>query len=474
MKTMTSPNRRRFMQATATTLAAGYWTGTAPKTIAQPSALNGLSAACIGVGGKGKVDSEQLAGQGVSIVGLCDVDQELLNKKASVLSSAAKFDDFRECLDQLGDKIDLVTVSTPDHTHAVAATDAMRRGKHVYCQKPLTWSIREARVLRELAADKGVVTQMGNQGTAEDGFRESIDVIRSGAIGDVTEVHAWTNRPVWPQGDLPPADAAAVPKTLNWDNWIGPAPMRPFVPERYHTFAWRGWFDFGTGALGDMACHTVNMPAMALKLFDPMSVTCLSKTGESKDGQAFPERSTVRIEFPQRERFGPCDFYWYDGGDLPGKAITDQLPDWFQPRIAKHLANPSDRGSRSSGVVLIGTKGVLFSPDDYGAKYILLPSDQYVDYMPPQPVLPRIPVQQGRDANHMWEFVQTIQGEYAPGTLSNFDYAGRVTETVLLGVLALRSQPGTRILWDSQTLTSPSHPAMNEFVHRDYRPGWSI
>ena len=281
-------------------------------------------------------------------------------------------------LDSLGDKVDIVTVSTPDHNHAAAAIKAMRMKKHVYCQKPLTWSIVEARKMREVAEEYGVVTQMGNQGTSEDGLREAVEVIRSGAIGDVTEVHIWSNRPVWPQGLGRPAGEDPITEGLNWDAWIGPAPMRPFKKGVYHGFNWRGWVDFGTGALGDMACHTTNMPVMALKLWDPIAVSAVRNPGLF-EGETFPGSSSLMFEFPEREGLKPCKFYWYDGGNLPDDSIISKLPESFQKRVAAQR----DGGGKTSGAVVVGSKGLLFSPDDYGAKYYLLPEEQYKDFSKP-------------------------------------------------------------------------------------------
>lgn len=462
--------RRKFIGQTAALGAGvGYFAGTSPNLLGQDSALQGLSAACIGVGGKGGSDTSHISEQGVSIVGLCDVDGGTLDKKSREFPDAKKFNDFREMLDQLGDKVDIVTVSTPDHTHAAAAVRAMRMKKHVYCQKPLTWSIREARMMRETAKEMGVVTQMGNQGTSEDGLREAVEVIRSGAIGDVSEVHIWSNRPVWPQGKGRPAGEDPIPENLNWDAWIGPAPMRPFKSGVYHSFNWRGWVDFGTGALGDMACHTTNMPVMALKLFDATAVTAVKNPGLF-EGETYPASSALMFEFPARDEFPACKFYWYDGGELPNEDLVSQLPASFQKRIQQQR----EGGRKTSGAVIVGSKGLVFSPDDYGAKYYLLPEDDFAGYKPPAQTLPRIPFKGGGDQRQKWEFVSTVKGDYEPGTMSNFGYAGRLTETILVGNLALRAGEGTRIEWNAEKLMSPNVPSVNEFVQRTYREGWEI
>ncbi|HUG67333.1 MAG TPA: Gfo/Idh/MocA family oxidoreductase [Pirellulaceae bacterium] len=460
--------RRRFIGQSAA-LGAGFWIGSQTAAKAQVSALQSLSAACVGVGGKGGSDTSHIGEQGVSIVGLCDVDGGTLTKKGREFPDAKQFTDYREMLDKLGDKVDIVTVSTPDHNHAAAAIKAMRMKKHVYCQKPLTWSIQEARMMREVAQETGVVTQMGNQGTSEDGLREAVEVIRSGAIGDVSAVHIWSNRPVWPQGVGRPAGEDPIPEGLNWDAWIGPAPMRPFKDGVYHSFNWRGWVDFGTGALGDMACHTTNMPVMALELWDPIAVTAVKNPGLF-EGETFPGSSSLVFEFPKRGNLPPCNFYWYDGGNLPDNELISQLPASFQKRIQEQR----EGGRKTSGAVLVGSKGILFSPDDYGAQYFLLPEDNFKDFKKPEQTLPRIPYNAVNDQRQKWEFVSTIKGEYEPGTMSNFGYAGRLTETILVGNLAMRAGEGQRIEWDAKSLKSTNLPAVNEFVHREYREGWSI
>lgn len=462
------PNRRQFMGQSAA-VGAGFWLGTQAVAKSQDSPLQSLAAACIGVGGKGGSDTSHIAEQGVAIVGLCDVDKGTLTKKGREFPDAVQETDFRELLDKLGDKIDIVTVSTPDHTHAVAAIKAMRMKKHVYCQKPLTWSIREARLMREVAEETGVVTQMGNQGTSEDGLREAVEVIRSGAIGDVSEVHIWSNRPIWPQGQGRPAGSDPVPEGLNWDAWIGPAPMRPYKQGAYHAFNWRGWVDFGTGALGDMACHTTNLSVMALELWDPVAVTAIANPGIF-EGETYPASSTIKFEFPKRGNLPPCTFYWYDGGNLPSDEIIKQLPESFQKRVQAQR----EGGNKTSGAVLVGSKGMLFSPDDYGARYQLLPESQYKDFKVPERSLPRIPFRAGNDQRQKWEFVASIKGEYEPGTMANFGYAGRLTETILVGNLALRAGEGQRIEWDAKSLTSTNMPKINEFVHREYRKGWEL
>ncbi|MCA9152782.1 MAG: Gfo/Idh/MocA family oxidoreductase, partial [Planctomycetales bacterium] len=432
------------------------------------SPLQSLTAGCVGVGGKGDSDTSHIAEMGVKIAALCDVDRQTLTKKGREFKDAEQFQDFREMFDKMGDKIDIVTVSTPDHTHTAAAARAMKLKKHVYCQKPLTWSIREARMLRELAAETGVVTQMGNQGSSENGLREAVEVIRAGAIGDVSEVHVWTNRPVWPQGTGRPPGEDPVPEHLNWDCWIGPAPMRPYKDGIYHSFKWRGWLDFGTGALGDMACHTTNLPVRALELWDPVAVTSLANSG-LVENETYPSNSTLKFEFPERNGLRACEFFWYDGGNLPNDQLMDQMPASFKAQLAKQKAG----GAKTSGCLVVGSKGMLFSPDDYGAQYYLLPKESFADYKKPEQSIPRIPFKAGGDQRQKWEFVATIKGD-CEQTYSNFGFAGRLTETILVGNLALRAPVGHRIEWDAKNLTSPNTPEVNQFVQREYRSGWEV
>lgn len=469
---MTNRKSRRQFVGQSAALGAGVWLGTNLQKKTYASALQAPSAACIGVGGKGSSDTSHIAEQGVKIAGLCDVDKLKLGQKGVEFADAEQFQDYREMIDKLGDKIDIVTVSTPDHNHACAAMMAMKQKKHVYCQKPLTWSMSEARLLRETAEKMGVITQMGNQGTSENGLREAVEVIQAGTIGEVREVHVWTNRPIWPQGAGRPEGSDPVPEELNWDAWIGPAPMRPYKSNVYHSFNWRGWVDFGTGALGDMACHTTNMPVKALKLWDPVAVTAVENSG-IVDGEQYPAKSTLKFEFPEREGLAATNFYWYDGGSLPPDEILEQLPERFQQRVADQRAGKLRRGT--SGAVIVGSEGTIFSPDDYGAQYDLIRGGKVVkDFDKPEPSLPRIPFEGGTDERQKWEFVKTVTGEYEHGTMSNFGYAGRLTETMLVGIIALRGDVGKRYEWDAQSLKCTNVPEINQYAAREYREGWSL
>jgi predicted dehydrogenase len=355
--------------------------------------------------------------------------------------------------EEMGDKIDAVTVSTPDHHHAVASIMAMKMGKHCFCQKPLTWSVEEARMMRTLAVEKRLATQMGNQGTAANGFRQGVEVIRSGAIGPVKEIHVWTNRPIWPQGISRPTSTPGIPNELRWFEFLGPAHDRPYHPD-YQPFNWRGWLDFGTGALGDMACHTINVAAMALELFDPEKIEVVDTSG-IVDNASYPVWSIIRTSFGRRGDRPPLTMTWYDGGK--------ELPE--SKRAFNAMLAPHDFKVPESGLLLVGESGMFLSENDDGAEHTLLPREQFKDYKKPEPTLPRSP-------GHFKEFVEAIQSNEPVRAMSNFDYAGRLTETVLLGVVALRA--GKTIEWDAEGLRARNCPEADQYIRRDYRKGYSI
>src|SRR5262245_22886356 len=305
--------RRDFLKQ-STAAGVGFWVAAGLTPSVSRSANEQLSFACIGVGGKGSSDTDQ-AGNFGNVVALCDIDDNTLNGKAKRFPKAKLYHDFRKLFDEMGKSIDAVTVSTPDHTHAHSSIMAMRMGKHVYCEKPLTHSVWEARQLRELAAKHKVATQMGNQGTSSGGLRTAVEIIRSGAIGEVREIHLWTNRPIWPQGqaalDARMKGNATVPNTLSWDLWLGPCSDRAYNSS-YLPFSWRGWWDFGTGALGDMGCHTMNLPFMALRLGAPSAISA-DVEGNKVDRDACPVGCTVTYEFPSRgEGMPACRLFWYE------------------------------------------------------------------------------------------------------------------------------------------------------------------
>lgn len=456
-------NRRRFLQETALA-GAGFWVaGGLSRADESKSPNEKLNIACIGVGGKGSGDTDQ-AGHVGNVVALCDADDDPLNSKAKNFPKAKKYNDFRKMLEEMGSQIDAVTVSTPDHTHAPAAAMALRMGKHVYCQKPLTHTVKEARVLRELAAQKKLATQMGNQGTAENGLRRAVEIIRAGIIGPVREVHVWTNRPIWPQAPgvtERPKDTPPVPQHVHWDVFLGPAPYRPYNPA-YHPFKWRGWWDFGTGALGDMGCHTANMAFMALKLGYPTSVQ--AENGPINP-ETYPGWATVTLQFPARGDMPPVKLVWYEGqreSQVDGKKERRKnLP----PKDLFHGENPPGSGS-----LLVGDEGILYSPDDYGASYKLLGKKSNRQESDIPKTLPR----NGRgDQGMKEEWVRAIKEGKPEIALSNFNYAGMLTEAILLGNVAMRAG-GNKLEWDGPGMRFLNAPEANAFLHYEYRKGWSL
>ncbi len=305
--------------------------------------------------------------------------------------------------------------------------------------------------MRSLAAEKKLCTQMGNQGTAENGFREGVELIRSGVLGQIKEIQVWTNRPIWPQGMGYPKDTPGIPNKVRWSEFLGAAHDRPYHPS-YQPFNWRGWLDFGTGALGDMACHTINIAAMALELFDPETIEVLDTSG-IVDNASYPVWSIIQTKFGPRNGRGPVTLTWYDGGSkLPENKRT------YKDKLYGERAS-------NSGLLLVGEKGSFFTRNDYGAEHTLLPRDQFKDYKKPESKLPRSP-------GHFTEWVEAIKTGDPRKALSNFDYAAQLTETVLLGVVALKA--GKKIEWDAAGMRAKNCSYADEFIRRDYRKGYSI
>jgi predicted dehydrogenase len=391
---------------------------------------------------------ENVVAQGGKIVALCDVDDVNAAGTYQKFPDVPKYRDFRKMLEKQKDDIDAVIVATPDHFHAVAAMAAMRLGKHVYVQKPLTHSVYEARRLTEAAREYKVMTQMGNQGHSGEGCRLVCEWIWDGAIGDVREVHAWTDRPIWPQGIERPQDTPPTPDTLDWDVWLGPAPQRPYHPS-YLPFNWRGWWDFGTGALGDMACHILDPVVWALKLGYPKKVWAESTPVNSETA---PLVSQVHYEFPARSGMPEVKMTWNDGRMLPVR------PECLEP----------DRrmGVDGNGVLFIGDKGVLMC-GAYGESPQLIPVAAMQAYKRPAKTIERIPEGQGQ---HEGDWLRACKD--GKPACSNFDVAGYLTEIILLGNLAIRT--GKQLDWDGPTMTVTNVPEANQYVKREYRSGWSL
>jgi predicted dehydrogenase len=410
-----------------------------------------LNVAGIGFGGKGASDIAPVS-KTENIIALCDVDwSQPVEKVFNTYPGAKRYKDYRVMLDTQKE-IDAVIIATSDHTHAVISMEAMKRGKHVYCEKPLTHTIYEARELTKAARVHKVATQMGNSGQAGDGPRRLQEMILDGAIGPVREVHAWADRPnrgyfasYWPQGVNRPDDTPAVPGTLDWDLFIGPAPMRPYNPA-YHPFRWRGWWDFGNGALGDMGCHIFDPIFRALKLKYPISVQAVSTIINQ---ETYPLASIVRYEFPAREGMPPVTLIWYDGG--------------LRPHRVSELEDGQQMGNRDRGTIFVGDKGKIF--DD-----LILPRSLRDSYKPPAPYIKSSP-------GHFEEWILACKGGEPAG--SNFDWAGPLTEAVLLGNIALRRElrekfNGQVLKFDPVKLSFPDLPEADKFLHYEYRKGWTL
>jgi predicted dehydrogenase len=453
-------NRRNFLKLTGAA-GAGYWlTASAlSATRAGDSPSEKVRFAGVGVGGKGSSDIDN-AGDVGTVVALCDIDEKQLDGKAGRFRDAKKYIDYRKMFDEMGKDIDAVTVSTPDHTHAPASIMAMKLGKHVYCQKPMTHTVHEARQMRLIAADKKVCTQMGNQGTAENGLRRAVEIVQAGVLGKVTEVHVWTNRPIWPQAPkvmARPEGKFDIPKHVHWNEFLGAAPERPYAPG-YHPFAWRGWWEFGTGALGDMACHTANMAFMALKLGSP--TTAVAEAGDVNP-ETYPSYAHVVLEFPARGEMPAVTWNWYEG-KKDGKKMLP--PEDLLAKVLKKNQKLADSGS-----MLVGDKGILFSPDDYGARYFLFGEGLDEKAKEVNETLPR---NGGGDLGMKKEWVKAIRENKPEIAVSNFAYSGMLTEAVLLGNVAIRA--GSKIDFDGEKCAVTNNAKANEFLTKEYRKGFGI
>jgi len=495
----------------------GFGSTPSLKMMGYKSPNEKLNIASIGAGGKAASDIGGCAPT-ENIVALCDVDDKQAANTYKRFEKAPKYKDFRKMLDKEGKTIDAVIVTVPDFMHAICAMNAMERGKHVYVQKPLTRTIWEARMLTEAAAKYKVATQMGNQGYSNEGTRQAAEMIWGGEIGDVKTVHAWTDRPIWPQGltEIPPA--SPVPDTLDWDLWLGAAEPRPYVrggegyPNNfggyfYQPFNWRGFFDFGCGALGDMACHILGAPNMALRLGAPTSVECIKKEGASNF--MFPKSSTIKFEFPARGSMPPVTLFWYDGmkenpkiegvpegeliGDIPnprigggrgaGRGAQGQgaaaappppppAPNGFVGPVfhyeefdammkAARESGQAPRMPSPDGSVFIGDKGII-TTGTYGENTRLLPVEKMKDYRFPSPLLTRSP-------GHYRDWIRACKG--GEPACSNFSIAGPFTEWIVMAVISLRVEG--KLEWDPVKLRFTNNNEANKYVKPLYRKGWA-
>lgn len=467
--------RRKFIRNTSIA-AAGFFI--VPRHVLGKGYIapsDKLNIAGIGAGGKGASDLKEFAkSPRVNIVSLCDVDDRQAAGSIKEFPKAKYYKDFREMLQKENKNIDAVSISTPDHTHAVATLAAMQLGKHVYTQKPLTHDIYEARILTQAAQKYKVITQMGNQGGSGDGVRRSKEMIDAGLIGDVTAVKCWTNRPVWPQGIPTPTGNFEVPKELNWDLWLGPAKYIDYNPA-YLPFNWRGWWAFGTGALGDMACHIMDPVFRILPIDYPTEVECSVANNwkamwqEAAYTESCPPSTIIHLGYPRKDGKGKIKVTWMDGGLLPERP-EELLPD-------------EEMGNWDGGAIFEGTKGKLMV-DCYGAKPRLLPTKLMKDTKMPPETIARVP------EGHYVQWVNACIDGYGKGkTSSPFEFAGPFTESILMGNIAIRSwmmqNPKLKgwgdkylgrkkLLWDAKNMKITNFDEANEFVRYPYRKGWEL
>ncbi|HZA35085.1 MAG TPA: Gfo/Idh/MocA family oxidoreductase [Vicinamibacterales bacterium] len=448
-------SRRQFAATTA--LGALSAAIVPSRVLGAQAPSNRLNIAGIGIGGMGASNLKACAAAGENIVALCDVDRDYAAKTIALYPKAAVYTDYREMLEK-EKGIDAVVIATPDHTHATITLAALQAGKHVYCQKPLTHTVSEARMITEAARRHKVQTQMGNQGHSMESMRLLKEWLDDGAIGNVTEVHAWTDRPVGgdPWSDFAvqarPSDTPPVPKTLDWDKWLGPVPFRPYHPA-YHPLKWRAWLDFGTGPLGDMGCHILDPAFWALELGPPQSVEATSTHYDpAVASETYPRASIVRYAFPARGIRPPVKLTWYDGRLLP------PLPPELEP----------GRPLPGSGALLIGDKGTILH-GSHGADGVrLIPETRMQKYKRPPKTLRRV------TGGHESDWIRACkEGPKGVPPCSTFEYGGALTEMVLLGVLAIRMKD-QRLEWDSQSLRFTNNESANELLRIQYREGWTL
>ena len=445
-----SISRRRFLSRSA--LGAFAFHVVPSSVFGADAPSNKLNIAGIGVGGMGKGNLRRCEKE--NIVALCDVDSKYAGGVFRKYSKAKVYKDFRVMFDKQSD-IDAVVIATPDHTHAVITMAAMERGMHVYCQKPLTHTVYEARTITEAARKYKVQTQMGNQGHSSNEIRLLKEWLADGAIGDVRQVYAWTDRPV---GGAPwsnfavrsrPKDTPPVPETLDWDLWLGPVAHRPYHPE-YHPLKWRAWQDFGTGPLGDMGCHIIDPAFWGLDLGAPESVEATSTHWQKEvASETFPRASIIRFQFPARGKRPPVKLTWSDGRLLPPR------PDELEP----------GRKLPGSGALLIGDKGVIMHGSHGAGGLRIIPETKMKEYDRPEKTLPRV------KNGHEGDWLRACK-DGKPAS-SSFEYGGALTEMALLGMLALRMKD-QKLLWDSRNLKFTNNDAANELLHIKYRDGWRL
>ena len=434
-----STTRRRFLQQSAAigVISSGYFVNpVAGKPSSSPNER--LRIAAVGATNRAGANIRGCASQ--DIVAIADVDGNLLEQGSAAYPNARKYRDYRVMLEKEAEKIDAVLVGTPDHSHAPASAMALRLKKHVYCEKPLTHTVYEARVLSDLARENKLVTQMGTQIHAGDNYRRVVELIQGNAIGPVKEVHVWSSA-VYTGGkfktDVP------CPAHVDWDLWLGPAPERPYSPD-VHPFAWRRFWDYGAGSLGDFGCHYMDLAHWALDLKHPVKIDA---HGPEVDAVSTPAWCKVQYDYPSRGEMPALKLFWYDSGK--------------KPELLSTLKNKKGEPLNwNSGQLFVGENGMLLS--DYG-RHVLLPEEQFEDFERPEPTIPK-------SIGHHTEWIQAIRN--GETTTCNFDYSGALTEAVLLGTVSYRS--GKAIEWDAENLKVTNAPEAQPLIHKEYRKGWTL
>ncbi|MEP3481054.1 MAG: Gfo/Idh/MocA family oxidoreductase [Fuerstiella sp.] len=435
---MTTFSRRSFLKASsAAGLSAGLFANGSPAA-ASRNPLEKLNIACIGTANRAAVNIDGVKGE--NLVAFCDVDSVYLDRAIKTRKEATgnvpgAYADYREMIDSEAENIDAVVVATTDHHHAPATIRAINAGKHVYCEKPLTHTVQEARIITDAARKAGVATQLGTQIHAGANYRRVSEIVQSGALGDINEVHVWVGKG-WGITELK-NKAETPPKHFNWDLWLGAAAERPYVPGRYHPGQWRRWWDFGQGTLGDMGCHYMDLPFWALNLKYPTSVKA---TGAEPDPDMAPVGLVVEYQFPELNGRKACSLTWSDGNKIPKTVAGQKVP--------------------ANGVMFVGSKGSMFA--DY-SRYRLFPKDKFVDFEPPAQTIPD-------SIGHHAEWIQACKT--GSPTTCNFDYSGPLSETVLLGNIAYRSQ--TQIQWNGEECKVTNSDQANELTSKQYRSGWEV
>ncbi|HEY2952527.1 MAG TPA: Gfo/Idh/MocA family oxidoreductase [Verrucomicrobiae bacterium] len=428
----TTKTRRRFLQQTFLTAAGLGLIGTSTAQQRKLSPNDKLNIGVIGVAGQGKFSIDNLSTQ--DIVALCDIDDKNLAAASLRFPAAKTHNDFRRLVDQRD--LDAIVVAIPDHTHAVATVAALKSGRHVYCEKPLTRTVSECRIVRELARKQKLVTQMGTQIHAGNNYRRVVELVQSGVIGAVRAVHVWVASSYG--GKERPKETPPVPENIHYDLWLGPMEVVPYSPE-WVPFNWRHWWAFGGGSLADFGCHYMDLPHWALDLRHPLTVEA---EGPPVHPHSTPTWLIVRYEYPSRGAKPPVNLTWYHGGKHPALLTDEQFAKW------------------KSGVLFMGEKGMLLA--DYN-RHVLLPEKDFIDFKPPAPFVPN-------SIGHHKEWVEAIKT--GGTTTCNFDYSGALAETVLLGNVAYRA--GQKLQWDTKKLRAPNCPAADEFIQHHYRKGWKL